>query len=272
MVFGILGFLPAGSFPAGVFGWGWTPTACRQGMPPARRGFVRGQENDRPDAALGFDREPAARGLLPRAFHVFLEHLLFRSLVDVWGWPSPQNGRGWPRGGLYGPWERFEVSIYPERLKGRLRAFWSDPGAGLAPGGVVVERMAPGFGRRGQWTGAGPGSLLVKGDHYLRLNGEDSGSARTGRVAASAVGADRLACRVSSLFLGHVRASQPRSSSLRISSSAALLQKPGTSVYSSASPLQAWGVVGIGHAGDGLGRQVPAGAVQHVPQLPGVDE
>ena len=69
-------------------------------------------------------------------------------------------------------------------------------------GAVVVERMAPGFGRRGQWTGAGPGSLLVKGDHYLRLNREDSGSARTGRVAASAVGADRLACRVSSLVPG----------------------------------------------------------------------
>ena len=69
MVFGIRGFLPAGSFPAGLFGWGWTPTACRQGMPPARRGFVRGQENDRPDAALGFDREPVVYGFLPQVFH-----------------------------------------------------------------------------------------------------------------------------------------------------------------------------------------------------------
>ena len=62
MVLDIPGFLPAGSFPAGVFGWGWTPTACRQGMPPARRGFVRGQENDRPDAAhsvLTVSRWPA---------------------------------------------------------------------------------------------------------------------------------------------------------------------------------------------------------------------
>ena len=32
------------------------------------------------------------------------------------------------------------------------------------------------------------------------------------------------------------------------------------------------GVVGVGDAGDVLGRQVPAGAVDHVPQLAGVDE
>ena len=35
-------------FGVGVGVGGWTPTACRQGMPPARRVFVRGQENDRP--------------------------------------------------------------------------------------------------------------------------------------------------------------------------------------------------------------------------------
>ena len=93
------GFLPAGSFPARVFGWGWTPTACRQGMPPARRGFVRGQENDRPDAAhsvLTVSRRPA--GFCLRCFTHSPEHLLFRSLADVWARPSPQNAHGWPRG------------------------------------------------------------------------------------------------------------------------------------------------------------------------------
>ena len=77
-------------------------------MPPARRGFVRGQENDRPDAAHSvFDREPAARGLLPRAFHALPRIFSFRSLADVWARPSPQNARGWPQGGFYGPLRRF---------------------------------------------------------------------------------------------------------------------------------------------------------------------
>ena len=62
MVSGIRGSFGVSGWGFGVLGWGWTPAACRQGMPPARRGFVRGQENDRPDAAhsvLTVSRRPA---------------------------------------------------------------------------------------------------------------------------------------------------------------------------------------------------------------------
>ena len=124
MVFGIRGSLPAGSFPAGSFPAGsfpagglrlWLDPDCLQAWNAAcPLDSVCGQEIDHPDAALGFDREPVICGFLPEVFQVFLEHLLFRSLADIWGWPSSQNARGWLRGGLYGPWERFDATIYPD--------------------------------------------------------------------------------------------------------------------------------------------------------------
>ena len=88
-------------------------------MQPARFDFVRGQENGRPGAALVFDREPAACGLLPRAFHALSPLLLFGSLADVWTRLSQQNACGWPCGGLYGLLRRFEVSN-PEGLESRF--------------------------------------------------------------------------------------------------------------------------------------------------------
>ena len=97
----------------GVLGWGWTPAACRQGMPPARRGFVRGQENDRPDAAHSFltvSRRPAGfcRG---RFTHSPATSLLLPG--RCLGPALPQNARGWPQGGFYGPLRRFEVVFLP---------------------------------------------------------------------------------------------------------------------------------------------------------------
>ena len=62
-------------------------------------------------------------------------HLLFRSLADVWARLSPQNARGWLQGWFYGPLRRFEVSIYPERLKGRFTAFQERSRGGSGPGG-----------------------------------------------------------------------------------------------------------------------------------------
>ena len=72
------------------------PHRLQAGNAVCPQGFIRGQENDRPDTALGFDREPVVYGFLPQVFHVFLEHLLFFSLVDVWpGSPRrmPVDGR-----------------------------------------------------------------------------------------------------------------------------------------------------------------------------------
>ncbi len=50
-------------------GVGVGPHGLKAGNAACPLGFVRGQENDGPDAELGFDREPAACGSLPWAFH-----------------------------------------------------------------------------------------------------------------------------------------------------------------------------------------------------------
>ena len=119
----------------GVGVGGWTPTACRQGMPPARRGFVRGQENDRPDAAhsvLTVSRRSAGfcRGRFTHSPASSLP-LPGRCL----GPALPQNAVDGRRAGFYGPLRRFEVKYYPERLKGRFTGVLERSRGRVWPGG-----------------------------------------------------------------------------------------------------------------------------------------